>query len=142
MSRLASAVSFLVLLVLPPKSCRPLQWPRPAVGPFSPMGTLSWEQWLSDSEWEDKPSGTPARPGEGLFQDQSPLGSPCKLPRAKSTQQQRAERAASPSKWRDGRLNSLDLTFHLLREFLQMSREERLAQKARSNKLLLHSIGK
>ncbi|KAM8798044.1 corticoliberin-like [Eudromia elegans] len=43
---------------------------------------------------------------------------------------------------REGRPNSLDLTFHLLREFLDMSREERLARKALTNKLLLQSIGK
>uniref|UniRef100_A0A8C0VI53 Corticotropin-releasing factor domain-containing protein n=1 Tax=Cyanistes caeruleus TaxID=156563 RepID=A0A8C0VI53_CYACU len=54
----------------------------------------------------------------------------------------RARRALQAGKRRDGKPNSLDLTFHLLREFLEMSREERLAQKALSNKLLLQSIGK
>uniref|UniRef100_A0A8D0FLI8 Corticotropin-releasing factor domain-containing protein n=1 Tax=Strix occidentalis caurina TaxID=311401 RepID=A0A8D0FLI8_STROC len=54
----------------------------------------------------------------------------------------RTPRALQTGKRRDGKPNSLDLTFHLLREFLEMSREERLAQKALSNKLLLQSIGK
>ncbi|NWU99832.1 CRF protein, partial [Upupa epops] len=54
----------------------------------------------------------------------------------------RTPRALQSGKRRDGKPNSLDLTFHLLREFLEMSREERLAQKALSNKLLLQSIGK
>uniref|UniRef100_A0A8B9VL13 Corticotropin-releasing factor domain-containing protein n=1 Tax=Anas zonorhyncha TaxID=75864 RepID=A0A8B9VL13_9AVES len=51
-------------------------------------------------------------------------------------------RGLQAGKRREGKPNSLDLTFHLLREFLEMSREERLAQKALSNKLLLQSIGK
>uniref|UniRef100_A0A3B3RS30 Corticotropin-releasing factor domain-containing protein n=1 Tax=Paramormyrops kingsleyae TaxID=1676925 RepID=A0A3B3RS30_9TELE len=38
--------------------------------------------------------------------------------------------------------NSLDLTFHLLREFLQTSRSEKMAQKARNNKKLLQAVGK
>lgn len=54
----------------------------------------------------------------------------------------RPRRAMQAGKRREGKPNSLDLTFHLLREFLEMSREERLAQKALSNKLLLQSIGK
>ncbi|OXB67846.1 hypothetical protein ASZ78_005528 [Callipepla squamata] len=54
----------------------------------------------------------------------------------------RGPRALQAGKRREGKPNSLDLTFHLLREFLEMSREERLAQKALSNKLLLQSIGK
>uniref|UniRef100_A0A803T1R7 Corticotropin-releasing factor domain-containing protein n=1 Tax=Anolis carolinensis TaxID=28377 RepID=A0A803T1R7_ANOCA len=67
----------------------------------------------------------------------------CKLPGGEpAPKQQRTQRSPSSSKRRDGRPNSLDLTFHLLREFLEMSREERLAQKARSNKILLHNIGK
>uniref|UniRef100_A0A8C4XYR4 Corticotropin-releasing factor domain-containing protein n=1 Tax=Gopherus evgoodei TaxID=1825980 RepID=A0A8C4XYR4_9SAUR len=54
----------------------------------------------------------------------------------------RKERSPHSSRRKDGRPNSLDLTFHLLREFLEMSREERLAQKALSNKMLLRNIGK
>uniref|UniRef100_A0A452H8R6 Corticotropin-releasing factor domain-containing protein n=1 Tax=Gopherus agassizii TaxID=38772 RepID=A0A452H8R6_9SAUR len=53
-----------------------------------------------------------------------------------------SERSPHSSRRKDGRPNSLDLTFHLLREFLEMSREERLAQKALSNKMLLRNIGK
>ncbi|XP_007665170.1 corticoliberin [Ornithorhynchus anatinus] len=37
---------------------------------------------------------------------------------------------------------SLDLTFHLLREVLEMARDEQLAQQAHSNRKLLESIGK
>nr|XP_056701597.1 corticoliberin-like [Euleptes europaea] len=80
----------------------------------------------------------PALPRFAPLSGSMPLPS-CKPP---GTQQQRAGRSAPSSKRRDGRPNSLDLTFHLLREFLEMSREERLAQKARSNKILLHNIGK
>ncbi|XP_060691897.1 corticoliberin-like [Hemiscyllium ocellatum] len=38
--------------------------------------------------------------------------------------------------------NSLDLTFHLLREFLGMAKAEKMAQKAESNRLFMESIGK
>uniref|UniRef100_A0A8C3C584 Corticotropin-releasing factor domain-containing protein n=1 Tax=Cairina moschata TaxID=8855 RepID=A0A8C3C584_CAIMO len=61
---------------------------------------------------------------------------------APSTAAPRHPRGLQAGKRREGKPNSLDLTFHLLREFLEMSREERLAQKALSNKLLLQSIGK
>ncbi|XP_069744129.1 urocortin-like [Narcine bancroftii] len=38
--------------------------------------------------------------------------------------------------------NSLDLTFHLLREFLGMAKAEKMAQKAESNRRIMESIGK
>uniref|UniRef100_A0A8C3GVT8 Uncharacterized protein n=1 Tax=Corvus moneduloides TaxID=1196302 RepID=A0A8C3GVT8_CORMO len=66
----------------------------------------------------------------------------CQFHGAEPTPAPRARRGLQTGKRRDGKPNSLDLTFHLLREFLEMSREERLAQKALSNKLLLQSIGK
>uniref|UniRef100_A0A8D2IZ97 Corticotropin releasing hormone n=1 Tax=Varanus komodoensis TaxID=61221 RepID=A0A8D2IZ97_VARKO len=37
---------------------------------------------------------------------------------------------------------SLDLTFHLLREVLEMARAEQLAQQAHSNRKLMEIIGK
>ncbi|XP_061486213.1 corticoliberin-like [Rhineura floridana] len=146
MAQMVSAAPFLILLLLPLKSCLPLEWPRPALSQVLPIRGLSWDRWLSRSEWEDNASVPPVGSEEGPFQEQRSPRS-CKPTEAKSfpeqeQQQQRAERASSSSKRRDGRPNSLDLTFHLLREFLEMSREERLAQKARSNKILLHNIGK
>ncbi|KAJ1122812.1 hypothetical protein NDU88_001285 [Pleurodeles waltl] len=54
----------------------------------------------------------------------------------------REPRSSYASKRQDGKPNSLDLTFHILREFLEMSRAEKLAQKAFSNKMLLQNIGK
>ncbi|KAM6298807.1 corticoliberin-like [Aegotheles albertisi] len=130
--RMISAASVLVLLFLPSETCSPLQWPR---GP-SRLLTLplqpTWEPW----------PGTPRPPG--------PTADP--LPQRPLPQRLCQRRGAEPSlaprspratgKRREGKPNSLDLTFHLLREFLEMSREERLAQKALSNKLLLQSIGK
>ncbi|XP_062999183.1 corticoliberin-like [Elgaria multicarinata webbii] len=143
MARMVSAASFVILLLLPLKSCLPLEWPRPAVVRLLPISGLSWERQPSHSAWENEPFVPPVRAkDEGLFQD-PPLPRFCKPPGARPIPQwQRDERSASSSKRRDGRPNSLDLTFHLLREFLEMSREERLAQKARSNKILLHNIGK
>uniref|UniRef100_A0A8C2E091 Corticotropin releasing hormone a n=1 Tax=Cyprinus carpio TaxID=7962 RepID=A0A8C2E091_CYPCA len=37
---------------------------------------------------------------------------------------------------------SLDLTFHLLREVLQMARDEQLAQRASNNRKILNDLGK
>ncbi|XP_067308618.1 corticoliberin [Pseudorasbora parva] len=37
---------------------------------------------------------------------------------------------------------SLDLTFHLLREVLQMARDEQLAQRASNNRKIMDSLGK
>uniref|UniRef100_A0A8D2J0H4 Corticotropin-releasing factor domain-containing protein n=1 Tax=Varanus komodoensis TaxID=61221 RepID=A0A8D2J0H4_VARKO len=142
MARTVSAASFLILLLLPLKSCLPLEWPQPPVARLLPISGLSWERRLSHAAWGSEPGIPPAPSEEGLFQDLGALR-PCKSLEAKTArQQQRDARAASSSKRRDGRPNSLDLTFHLLREFLEMSREETLAQKARSNKILLQSIGK
>lgn len=127
--RMISAASVLVLLFLPSETCSPLQWPRAPSRrlPLAPQPT--WEPW----------PGAPRPPG--------PAGSPlpqrlCQRRGAEPEAAPRTPRALQSGKRRDGKPNSLDLTFHLLREFLEMSREERLAQKALSNKLLLQSIGK
>ncbi len=37
---------------------------------------------------------------------------------------------------------SLDLTFHLLREVLQMARAEQLAQRASNNRKIMDDLGK
>ncbi|XP_059419235.1 corticoliberin-1 [Carassius carassius] len=37
---------------------------------------------------------------------------------------------------------SLDLTFHLLREVLQMARDEQLAQRASNNRKIMNDLGK
>ncbi|XP_065270359.1 corticoliberin-like [Emys orbicularis] len=86
--------------------------------------------------------GSPLEPEAGPPSLHTPLG-PCEAGGAESPPElRRKERSPYSSRRKDGRPNSLDLTFHLLREFLEMSREERLAQKALSNKLLLQNIGK
>uniref|UniRef100_A0A8C4TUD2 Corticotropin-releasing factor domain-containing protein n=1 Tax=Falco tinnunculus TaxID=100819 RepID=A0A8C4TUD2_FALTI len=81
-------------------------------------------------------------PSETCSPLQWPRGPLCQPRGAEPTPAPRSARGLQTGKRRDGKPNSLDLTFHLLREFLEMSREERLAQKALSNKLLLQSIGK
>ncbi|XP_078248114.1 uncharacterized protein LOC144588695 [Pogona vitticeps] len=142
MAQTVSAAMFILLLFLPLKSCLPLEWPRPAMAHLLPIGGLSREPWMRRSKWEDKPSLPPAGSEEGLFQNSRTARS-CK-PQGEEYlgREQNFKRSTASSKRRDGRPNSLDLTFHLLREFLEMSREERLAQRARSNKILLHNIGK
>ncbi|NXI93862.1 CRF protein, partial [Psophia crepitans] len=127
--RMISAASVLVLLFLPSETCSPLQWPRAPSRrlPLAPQPT--WESWLG--------APRPPVPAAG-----SSLQRLCQPRETEPTLVPRTPRALQTGKRRDGKPNSLDLTFHLLREFLEMSREERLAQKALSNKLLLQSIGK
>ncbi|NXF32012.1 CRF protein, partial [Nyctibius bracteatus] len=109
--------------------CSPLQWPRGQSRRLTLTPQPTWEPW----------PGAPRPP--------VPVASPlpqrlCRPRGAEPNPAPRSRRALQTGKRRDGKPNSLDLTFHLLREFLEMSREERLAQKALSNKLLLQSIGK
>ncbi|XP_068556596.1 corticoliberin-like [Anas acuta] len=128
--RMISAASILVLLFLPSETSSPLRWPPPRL-PGAPQP--NWEAW----------SGTPRPPPVPIGNPQ-PHGQPrlCQPRRARRPPPPRDPRGLQAGKRREGKPNSLDLTFHLLREFLEMSREERLAQKALSNKLLLQSIGK
>ncbi|RMB95783.1 hypothetical protein DUI87_27897 [Hirundo rustica rustica] len=126
--RMISAASVLVLLFLPSETCSPLQWPRGPSRRLTLAPQLTWEPWMGAPR-PPVPATDPLPPRLCQFHGAEP--SPA-----------RARRALQAAKRRDGKPNSLDLTFHLLREFLEMSREERLAQKALSNKLLLQSIGK
>ncbi|XP_061217700.1 corticoliberin-like [Neopsephotus bourkii] len=119
--RMLSAASVLVLLFLPSETCSPLQ------RPWGPAPQPTWEPWPG-----------PPRPTASPLPHrlcQQPGGEPSAKPRAARAPQQSGRR-------RDSNPSSLDLTFHLLRQFLAMSRQERLEQKALSNRLLLQSIGK
>nr|XP_054500688.1 corticoliberin-like [Agelaius phoeniceus] len=127
--RMISAASVLVLLFLPSETCSPLQWPRGPSRRLTLAPQLTWEPWM----------GAPRAPVPATDALPQRL---CLFHGAELAPAPRARRALQTGKRRDGKPNSLDLTFHLLREFLEMSREERLAQKALSNKLLLQSIGK
>ncbi|NXH15569.1 CRF protein, partial [Bucco capensis] len=128
--RMISAASVLVLLFLPSETCSPLQWPHGLAHRLTLAPRPTWESWMGPSR-PSVPTTTPPLPPR-LCQGHGAEPSPAP----------RSPRALRSSKRREGKPNSLDLTFHLLREFLEMSREERLAQKALSNKLLLQSIGK
>ncbi|NXS57029.1 CRF protein, partial [Brachypteracias leptosomus] len=125
--RMISAASVLVLLFLPSETCSPLQWPRGPSRRLTLAPQPTWEPWL----------GAPRPPAPAPLPQRL-----CQAHGAEPPAFPRTPRALQSGKRRDGKPNSLDLTFHLLREFLEMSREERLAQKALSNKLLLQSIGK
>ncbi|NXH04111.1 CRF protein, partial [Loxia leucoptera] len=127
--RMISAASVLVLLFLPSETCSPLQWPRGPSRRLTLGPQLTWEPWMGAPR-ASVPATDPLPQRLCLFHGVELAPAP------------RARRALQTGKRRDGKPNSLDLTFHLLREFLEMSREERLAQKALSNKLLLQSIGK
>lgn len=127
--RMISAASVLVLLFLPSETCSPLQWPRGPSRRLTLAPQPTWEPWPG--------APRPPVPAAGPLPQRL-----CQPHGAEPTPAPRTPRALQTGKRRDGKPNSLDLTFHLLREFLEMSREERLAQKALSNKLLLQSIGK
>ncbi|NXX84565.1 CRF protein, partial [Urocolius indicus] len=127
--RMISAASVLVLLFLPSETCSSLQWPRAPSRRLTLLPQPTWESWPGTSR--------PSVPSAGPMPQRL-----CHLRGAEPTPTPRTRRGLPSGKRREGKPNSLDLTFHLLREFLEMSREERLAQKALSNKLLLQSIGK
>ncbi|NXX39278.1 CRF protein, partial [Tricholaema leucomelas] len=127
--RMISAASVLVLLFLPSETCSPLQWPRAPSHRLTLAPQPTWEPWPG--------APRPPVPTSGSLPQRL-----CQGHGAEPSTAPRSPRALQSGKRRDGKPNSLDLTFHLLREFLEMSREERLAQKALSNKLLLQSIGK
>ncbi|XP_064023567.1 corticoliberin-like [Pogoniulus pusillus] len=127
--RMISAASVLVLLFLPSETCSPLQWPRAPSHRLTLAPQPTWEPWPAVPR--------PPVPTSGPLPQRL-----CQGHGAEPATAPRSPRAVPSGKRRDGKPNSLDLTFHLLREFLEMSREERLAQKALSNKLLLQSIGK
>ncbi|XP_033922478.1 corticoliberin-like [Melopsittacus undulatus] len=116
--RMLSAASVLVLLFLPSETCSPLQ------RPWGPAPHPPWEPWSG-------PPRPTAAPLPHRLYHRRGGAEPSAEPRAPRTPQQR-----------DSKPSSLDLTFHLLRQFLAMSRRERLEQKVLSNKLLLQSIGK
>ncbi|KAM6088522.1 Corticoliberin [Chlamydotis macqueenii] len=63
------------------------------------------------------------------------LGSPEEEEEAEGQAVEREKRSEEPP-------ISLDLTFHLLREVLEMARAEQLAQQAHSNRKLMEIIGK
>ncbi|NXN18586.1 CRF protein, partial [Indicator maculatus] len=127
--RMISAASVLVLLFLPSETCSPLHWPRAPSYRLALAPQPTWEPWPGSPQ--------PPVPTAGPLPERL-----CPAQGAEPTTAPRSPRALHGGRRRDGKPNSLDLTFHLLREFLEMSREERLAQKALSNKLLLQSIGK
>ncbi|CAM2102290.1 unnamed protein product [Caretta caretta] len=140
--RMMSAAFVLVLLFLPSENGSPLELPRGAAPQFALVPGPTWELWPRRPGLGAKPPLPSAGTEAGLPSLHRLLG-PCEAGGAESTPElRRKERSPYSSRRKDGRPNSLDLTFHLLREFLEMSREERLAQKALSNQMLLQNIGK
>ncbi|XP_004602477.1 corticoliberin [Sorex araneus] len=73
-----------------------------------------------------RPLDSPARPAQSRAE-------PARLGRQEAPERER--RSEEPP-------ISLDLTFHLLREVLEMARAEQLAQQAHSNRKLMEIIGK
>ncbi|XP_067463091.1 corticoliberin-1-like [Thunnus thynnus] len=65
-----------------------------------------------------------------------------RLLRARAERQEVAEEAEEKEKRSDEPPISLDLTFHLLREVLEMARAEQVAQQADSNRKMMDSFGK
>ncbi|XP_005946459.1 corticoliberin [Haplochromis burtoni] len=57
-------------------------------------------------------------------------------------EQQQDEEAGEKGKRSDEPPISLDLTFHLLREVLEMARAEQIAQQANSNRMIMDTLGK
>ncbi len=62
--------------------------------------------------------------------------------RAEQRKQEEQEEAGEKGKRSDEPPISLDLTFHLLREVLEMARAEQIAQQADSNRKMMDTFGK
>uniref|UniRef100_UPI0037E94514 corticoliberin-like n=1 Tax=Semicossyphus pulcher TaxID=241346 RepID=UPI0037E94514 len=62
--------------------------------------------------------------------------------RAEQQQQEKEEESGEKGKRSDDSPISLDLTFHLLREVLEMARAEQVAQQADSNRKMMDDFGK
>lgn len=65
-----------------------------------------------------------------------------RLPLARAEAQEEEEEVGEMGKRSDDPPISLDLTFHLLREVLEMARAEQLAQQADTNRRMMETFGK
>ncbi|KAI3374291.1 hypothetical protein L3Q82_005952 [Scortum barcoo] len=65
-----------------------------------------------------------------------------RLLQARADQQEEVEEAGEKGKRSEEPPISLDLTFHLLREVLEMARAEQIAQQADSNRKMMDTFGK
>lgn len=64
------------------------------------------------------------------------------LLQARAEEEKEEEEAEEKGKRSDEPPISLDLTFHLLREVLEMARAEQMAQQADSNRKMMDTFGK
>ncbi|NXY43652.1 CRF protein, partial [Ceuthmochares aereus] len=92
-----------------------------AAGHLQPEASASNFFGAAVRQLEQLPEGSPGSPEEG--------------DEAEGETVEREKRSEEPP-------ISLDLTFHLLREVLEMARAEQLAQQAHSNRKLMEIIGK
>ncbi|XP_007527446.1 corticoliberin [Erinaceus europaeus] len=160
-------VGALLLALLPCAPCGVLLIPRPGPGARAPPPPPQPQDVFQSSPRPQEPGQQqPGRPvlirlGEEYFLR---LGNPHKSSFAGGSSDEaaanffrallqpldsRAQDAATGSQEAPARKRrsqvppiSLDLTFHLLREVLEMARAERLAQQAHRNRKLLDMVGK
>ncbi|XP_026219022.1 corticoliberin-like [Anabas testudineus] len=111
---------------------------RPSVAPASPR-LLLLPRPLLLRLWEEF---SLRLGGGGAAPDLPPSSSSSSVTRALPQQHRELEERVEKEKRSDEPPISLDLTFHLLREVLEMARAEQIAQQADSNRKLMDDFGK
>ncbi|XP_015220241.1 corticoliberin-like [Lepisosteus oculatus] len=151
MSKLLLLVSSLLVLILPSSSeCHPADVPKQQSRRVPSTGYELWAKPPRPELPTENEDLIPDADDELALEEDAPLtkrglSRMCAAGGPKTSSEEiRDEQDEVRSKRLDakGKPNSLDLTFHLLREFLEMAKAEKMAQKAMSNKKLMQAIGK
>ncbi|GCB73545.1 hypothetical protein scyTo_2000085 [Scyliorhinus torazame] len=146
MNKLVLATSLFVLGFLPAKESHPITNTHRSGSYSSEEPGLGLEQWDYSPRLPFHQNLLQETPDDSRATAQRQESSLVTLGYTISNSQTTGERQGGEDMFRSRRYNSkpnsLDLTFHLLREFLGMAKAEKLAQKAESNRLIMESIGK
>ncbi|XP_055965971.1 corticoliberin [Sorex fumeus] len=119
----------------------------PAASPLASGGSGSGSSRSSSSSSRPAPDEAAANFFRALLPQlllpRRPLDSPARPAQSRAEPARRGRQEAPERERRSEEPPiSLDLTFHLLREVLEMARAEQLAQQAHSNRKLMEIIGK
>ncbi|XP_066558487.1 corticoliberin-2-like [Amia ocellicauda] len=151
MSKFLLLVSSLLVLILPSSSeCHPADIPKQQSRRLSSTDYELWAKQQQPASQTDSVELIPEPDNDSALEEDALLAKKglsqvCSATGQKtSLEDVRNEKEEMRSKRLEakGKPNSLDLTFHLLREFLEMAKAEKMAQKAMNNKKLMQAIGK
>ncbi|XP_078275483.1 uncharacterized protein LOC144604707 [Rhinoraja longicauda] len=142
MNALFLATSFFVLGFLPAKESLPITSTKQVDNYSSKEAGSEPEQWEYSDESPHHQNPLQATRGDSRDPTAAQEPTPVTLGNVLSNGQNGGEVDSLRYKRFHTKPNSLDLTFHLLREFLGMARAEKMAQKAKMNRLIMQSVGK